>query len=472
MNLLKKATSAAVGLALVVVLGITFSAPDAEAIPAFARKYRTSCQTCHIAFPKLNPFGQAFRRLGYRMPAETEDLVKEQPVSLGAPAYKRVWPDSVWPSDIPGTVPLAINTVFTNLNERTTEDEETTTIKNDFRFPEEVSFLTGGTMGETLSFFGEIVFAQEPDAVEIELEHAQMNFNGPFGTGAGLNLKVGRFMPESSQIFGHSYLLTTEGPAVMLMFNPIGPDGGSEIGGEHGGGIALPHGVDGLEAYGIVHHRFFYSGGISNGIGPGPDSADGNNAKDLFGRISYKLGGLALDGDGYVASDKNWREMSFEIGVYGYRGDGKGVFFPAHHEEEPAMEPEAMHEVEDTSFHRIGFDANLFLQDFNLITSYVRGTDNLSTYAVEDDESSLVESRDHSYDAWFIEGDYVIWPWLHGALRYEWLKPALEGAPDFKRIVPNVTALIRANVKAYIEYQRNLGESDDYALLTSVRFAF
>jgi hypothetical protein len=473
MNVSKKMTSAALAPALLVILiGVTLSVPDAEAIPAFARKYRTSCQTCHIAYPKLNAFGQAFRRLGYRMPAETEDMIKEIPVSLGAPAYKRLWPDSVWPSDIPGTVPLSLNTVLTNLSERTTEDGETTTIKNDFRFPEEVSILSGGTLGETLSFFGEMVFAQEVDGVGVELEHAQLNFNGPFGSGAAFNLKVGRLMPESSQIFGHSYLLTSEGPAVMLMFNPIGHGGGSEIGGEHGGGIALPHGVDGLEAYGILRHRFLYSGGISNGIGPGPDSADVNNAKDVFGRISYKLGGLALDGDGYVASDKNWRERSFEIGVFGYRGDGKGMFFPAHHEAEGGMEPMEQVEIEDPNFHRVGFDANLFFQDLNVLGSYVRGTDTLATYAVEGDERSLSGQGDFSYDAWFIEADYVIMPWLHGALRYEWLKPALEGAPDFKRIVPNVTALIRANVKFYVEYQRNLGESDDYALATSVRLVF
>lgn len=238
----------------------------------------------------------------------------------------------------------------------------------------------------------------------------------------------------------------------MLDYSPIGSEGG----------IALPGGVDGLEAYGILRHRFLYSGGISNGIGPGPDSADVNNSKDAFGRISYKLGGLALDGDGYVASEKNWRERSLEIGVFGYRGDGRGMFFPAEEELE----------IEDSHFHRIGFDANLFLQDFNLITSYVRGTDDLSTFAVEDEEQSLQEEGDSSYDAWFIEGDYVVMPWLHGAVRYEWLKPALDGAPTFKRIVPNVSALIRANVKAYVEYQRNLGDSDDYVLLTSVRFLF
>ncbi len=55
----------AAGLLLLLVPG------RASAIPAFARKYQTSCQTCHIVFPKLNAFGEAFRLRGYHMPAET-----------------------------------------------------------------------------------------------------------------------------------------------------------------------------------------------------------------------------------------------------------------------------------------------------------------------------------------------------------------------------------------------------------------
>jgi hypothetical protein len=36
----------------------------ARAVPAFARKYKTSCVTCHTIFPKLTPFGEQFRRNG------------------------------------------------------------------------------------------------------------------------------------------------------------------------------------------------------------------------------------------------------------------------------------------------------------------------------------------------------------------------------------------------------------------------
>jgi len=455
-----------------------------EASPAFARKYQTSCQTCHIAFPKLNSFGEAFRLRGYRMPDETEDMIKEVPVPLGAPGYKRLWPDTVWPSDIPGTIPLAIDTLFTSHSSRTDEEGHIEKISNDFRFPEEVGLITAGTLGETLSFFGEIAFEQEEGDFEVEMEHGQLNFNGPWGSGTAFNVKVGRFAPEITQTMSHGHLLTTGGPAALLQFEPIRAHGGQEVGGHHGAvGISLPHSVSGIEVYGIVGRRFLYSGGLANGIGPGAETADGNDAKDVFGRVAYKFGGLAYDGSNYVASDKNWRETSLAVGAFAYRGDGSGVFVQqaGHH---------ATEFLEDRSFTRAGFDVNVFVGDLNVIAGFVRGRDTLATFAEADHEDGGDEhaeegdehgelpelefegEQDYTYKTWFIQGDYVFLPWLHGAIRYEWLDPASTRAPEFKRLVPHLTALIRANVKAYVELQRNLGDSTDYVLLTAVRFAF
>lgn len=45
-------------------------APQAGAIPAFARRYGAECSYCHEGFPKLNYEGQRFKERGFRMPAE------------------------------------------------------------------------------------------------------------------------------------------------------------------------------------------------------------------------------------------------------------------------------------------------------------------------------------------------------------------------------------------------------------------
>ncbi len=57
-------------LFLTAIFLFSITVKSAEAIPAFARKYKTSCTTCHMIFPRLTPFGTAFRINSYQMPAD------------------------------------------------------------------------------------------------------------------------------------------------------------------------------------------------------------------------------------------------------------------------------------------------------------------------------------------------------------------------------------------------------------------
>src|SRR6516162_2356805 len=85
---------------------------DAGAVPSFARKYQTSCQTCHTVYPVLNPFGEAFRRNGYRFPSQNgsvdSDAVKAPMLALGQEEYTKTFPASVWPDKITDAVPLSV----------------------------------------------------------------------------------------------------------------------------------------------------------------------------------------------------------------------------------------------------------------------------------------------------------------------------------------------------------------------------
>jgi hypothetical protein len=77
------------------------SVRTAEGLPLFARKYSMPCTSCHMAFPRLNSFGMAFRQNGYRMPGtkgESPWEAKEFPISLvgnvGMVASHQTRPDS------------------------------------------------------------------------------------------------------------------------------------------------------------------------------------------------------------------------------------------------------------------------------------------------------------------------------------------------------------------------------------------
>src|SRR5205814_2868937 len=93
---------------LVVSVVLILSTSVAQAVPAFARKYGTSCQTCHVIFPKLTPFGEAFRRNGFKFPGRDEDFIKQEMVPMGQEAYRQVFPEAVWPGVLPGSPPLAL----------------------------------------------------------------------------------------------------------------------------------------------------------------------------------------------------------------------------------------------------------------------------------------------------------------------------------------------------------------------------
>src|SRR6516165_3457628 len=102
-------TSIMAGLmaSVVVALVMLATVPKTSAIPAFSRKYQTSCTTCHRNYPELNDFGEAFKKNGFKFPKDDETFVKEPPVLLGSKAQKEAFPGAVYPGEIPGNLPIA-----------------------------------------------------------------------------------------------------------------------------------------------------------------------------------------------------------------------------------------------------------------------------------------------------------------------------------------------------------------------------
>jgi hypothetical protein len=457
-----------------VTVALSAIASTAHAVPAFARKYQTSCQTCHIVFPKLNAFGEAFRLRGYRLPGETEEMVKQPPVSLGAPAYKKLWPQAVWPGEISSAVPLAVNVKMAVINSSTlNEDGSVTQVRNDLQFPQEVNLFGAGTLGEHVSYFGEVTFSENADgSVATELEHAHMGFDSPFGPEDVFHFRIGKLAPNVVDGFQEMWLSTNAGIDSLFGYNPVGVSGGTGLAGDSSPTpIALPALVRGIEGYGIIKHRALWVAGLANGVGPSASDTsgrfDGNNAKDVYARFDYKIGGMGLDGDtGGQPSvpEKNWRDNSLRLGVFTYRGDGSHVDFPM------TTDAELVTNIQDVHFMRAGVYANLFFQDLNVFGVYLHGTDALSVFDAT--SAALLSAIEPDYHAWFTQADYVIYPWLQVGYRYETVTPADRSVPSLRTGVANVSALVRANVKAMVEYQRDLRQGENHSLNALLRFAF
>ncbi len=68
--------AAALGL---ILASLALRAP-AGAVPIFAQRYGFNCSACHTAVPDLNPFGDTFRRSGFRLPGVPRH--REFPIAL------------------------------------------------------------------------------------------------------------------------------------------------------------------------------------------------------------------------------------------------------------------------------------------------------------------------------------------------------------------------------------------------------
>jgi len=135
----------------VILLAVIINIKDSSAIPVFARKYKTSCSTCHIGFPARNAFGEAFRNNGYRFPeGEDEDMTKIKQSPLGSAGYKNVFPDAIFPADLPSFAPIA---VFTKGELMEYRDNDSTNFK--WGLPGEVEILFAATVGENISILGD-----------------------------------------------------------------------------------------------------------------------------------------------------------------------------------------------------------------------------------------------------------------------------------------------------------------------------
>jgi len=417
-------------LAVLCLAGLLAPRPS-EAVPAFARRYGTSCQTCHVVFPRLTPFGEAFRRNGHRFPGgQDEDFRRQEPLALGASAYRDLFPNSVWPGEIPSTIPLA---VFMS-----------STASYDRSDPARASFAgLGGTvrvtaaanLGERFSAWAGVnVSAGTGETASVSLERAFLSvtpFRRPY-----LNLRVGRFEPG---VFGFS-MHRLPGPMPWIVGTPVRDNQ-----------FTLEPTQLGVEASGVaVRGRGTYALGLVEGAGN-----QLNLPKDVYGRLGYKLGGLRLDGmssagDVDIAAPQPWREWSIQFGLFGYLGR--------------ALIGNPAAATQEDRFVVAGADINAHLGDLILIAAYSMGGNSRPSLA----DPTLSPTTHH----WMAQVDYVVFPWLVPGIRAE--QNYVDGHAR-TRLIGQVYALVRANIRTSVTAifeQPSEGHLDFTALQGTVALGF
>jgi hypothetical protein len=274
------------------ILASGATAVRADGIPAFARRYRTSCSTCHAAAPKLNVLGEAFRLNGYRFPENDVLLRKEQPVPLGEDPWRDLWPRAIWPGEIPGTAPIAIRLQSDVQIEHTQADGS----RVDFRLPNEVYLLAGAALGDKIGAFLETEWSREDG---LEVHQAKILFQDvlPFLPPRAVNLWAGlQYLyafsfadGEIDQAARQSFLWQEFAVADLER-----RDSASATVTHSTNGFRLAQAQPALELNGLAGRRVLYTVGLAQGATE--TTTDDNASKDLYYTVRYKLGGLALDG--------------------------------------------------------------------------------------------------------------------------------------------------------------------------------
>src|ERR1700681_648502 len=167
------------------LLWILALTPTASAIPAFSRKYQTSCATCHSNYPELNDFGEAFKRNGFKFPKDDDAFVKEPPVLLGAKAQKEAFPNAIYPGEIPGSIPISFRYSgnFNYASKRPAAVAVTSfTPRTDLFVPNTLTFIAAGSFGQNISFW-----------IDNDISAAGSGANGGLGDGY-LKFDVGHYI--------------------------------------------------------------------------------------------------------------------------------------------------------------------------------------------------------------------------------------------------------------------------------------
>lgn len=171
------------GLAFFILMQIAIT--NLHAIPAFARKYRMSCKTCHAPFPKLKAYGDEFAGNGF--------VIKDK----DAPRYFVDTGDDFLSllREIPIALRLEGFWTYNNSNTR----------QIDFTSPYLLKFLSGGEITKNIAYYFYFFFSERGEVAGIE--DAFLMLNNLFGT--EMDFYIGQFQ-VSDPLFKRELRLTFE----------------------------------------------------------------------------------------------------------------------------------------------------------------------------------------------------------------------------------------------------------------------
>lgn len=246
---------------IIVFTTFIFLVEQSQAIPAFARKYRISCSTCHApAAPALKPYGDDFAGNGFRL---SDEQAPRYYMDTGDPKLSLI-------RELPVAVRLE---GFVNYNLAGNE-------KADFASPYILKFMSGGELSNKLSYYFYFYFSERGEVAGVE--DAFLAYNDLFGI--DFDIALGQFQ-VSDPLFKRELRLTLED--YTLYTSQIGTSG---INMKYDKGVMLTLGLN--SGTGITVEVV-----NGNGIGEARRRVfDTDKYKNVLGKISQDIGDLLTVG--------------------------------------------------------------------------------------------------------------------------------------------------------------------------------
>jgi hypothetical protein len=322
---------------LLFAVSLVAALPEANALPAFARKYGLRCSACHETWPILNNFGLKFRDNGYQLMNDRDAPIWQNPSYW--PVTFRITP--VWhrfsnQSDVDTYAAGALVTKDAVIDRITASGFDLSGL----------DFHTGGTLEKNISFY--VLPSSDPTAT-FHFETVMARFDNVFGS-SWLNIKMGRF--ELNNLLSEKRMvgLTANG-GIYQTYHYI-PLGDGNIYGQMGNNEL------GLEYLG---HSYDDRTRVSAAL----LSSNSGNENLITGSNSYS---------GFFTFDQGIDTGKFgvqRIGGYAYVGEAATYYRTS------AGVPIPGSGIGNKNFYRIGFTGQLYLTphfDVNVVTQH--GYDN------------------------------------------------------------------------------------------------
>ena len=456
-----------------VVLGFFFClvsiTPSASAIPVFARKYGTSCSTCHNNFPELNDFGWAFYKNGFKFPKDDETFVKELPVLLGAKAQKEAFPgNAIFPGEIPGTVPVGLR--YEGYAQFNSKQPATLGVlpRVDLFAPNTFTILTAGSFGPTLSWWvdDDISVGGHNAAGSMGFGYLKANDIGhylhlPKDT---LNVRFGQF--ELDLPFSQAYTIN---PTDYDVYDEVAVAGALGTTNNPFSFAAMQRGI---EFGGYPNDgNFNWSVAITDGsndntpccvqsVANGTGTAQISNGKNIYVNVFQQFN---LERDPAVRKEV---QAAGPTGPHDHTSIRLGAFYDyGTNRLNVNLTDFPGFPVMNEPYYRVGgyfrfryqskfelYGMGMFAHDSNAIPATDAAGNNV-----------VLAGPAINYSGGFAEAEYWLFPWVIPIMRYDLVNSPFDFAAGLSqgfsrnRFSPGLQVLVRANIKVNFEYEHRWG---------------